>query len=119
MLARLKQAYPDELNDCSDDGTCAHRRPCPCGRGVRGAWPWVVQTPRRGYCEDERERGSEHAHFWSCTELGEERARWEFMLCYADPAHRAAPLPGGEPGQCWMTEATYRAHSDAIRSELY
>ena len=50
-LARLKAAFRDALNDCSAEGACEHLRPCPCGRGVRGAWPWVVQTPRRGFCE--------------------------------------------------------------------
>ena len=119
-LARLTAAFPDVLNDCCADGTCEHRRPCPCGRGVRGAWPWVVQTPRQGYCERLLGRDAdEPQHFWSCAELGEERARWEYMLVWADPAHRAAPLPGGAPGERWMDERKYRAQSEAIRRELY
>ena len=124
-LARLKEAYPNVLNDCAPDGTCEHRRPCPCGRGMRGAWPWVVQTPRRGYCDGQprsagRGDGEPHEHFWSCDELAEERARWEHMLVWADPAHRAELLdPERAPGQCRMPEAKYREQSERIRRELY
>lgn len=116
-LERLKAAFPDVLNDCSPDGTCEHRRPCPCGRGVRGAWPWVVQTPKRGYCEDERDRGAMHAHFYSCIELHEERERWLHVLCWSDPATRAKRL--GPNGERSMSEAHYRAQYESICSELY
>ena len=76
-LQRLKAAFQKELNDCSEDGSCEHRRPCPCGRGQRGAWPWVVQAPWRGFCEhsEETPRGMH-----SCRELYEERARWKWAL---------------------------------------
>ena len=42
---RLTAAFPNAPHDCLPDGSCEHRRSCPCGRGLRGAWPWVVQTP--------------------------------------------------------------------------
>ena len=119
-LTRLKAAFPDVLNDCSDIGTCEIRRPCPCGRGLRGAWPWVVQTPRRGYCElsdDDRiaKYGDIWRSFFSCAALSEERAGWEFMQAWSDPAARTKRLPNGER---WMPEKRFRERSDMILGVL-
>ena len=117
-LARLKAAYPAELNDCSEDGSCAHRRQCPCGRGMRGAWPWVVQTPGRGFCElIESKRGEFYNDGeWSCDELHEERERWLWAYGWSSEAQRAKRLPNGE---CWLPEKRYREKQEALRRELY
>ena len=112
-LQRLKAAFQKELNDCSEDGVCEHRRPCPCGRGQRGAWPWVVQAPWRGFCEhsEETPRGMH-----SCRELYEERARWKWALQWQPKAYRTKVLPGGG---VWMTEGYYREQFESFRRELY
>ena len=122
-LSRLKAAFPEVLNDCSADGTCEHRRRCPCGGGMRGAWPWVIQTPRRGYCERSKQRRSEcndQDGEWSCEELHEERQRWLWALSWSgspDSAEaRAYCMPNGE---CRMPEERFRAEYEALRRELY
>ena len=113
-LARLKAAYPAELNDCAEDGSCAHRRQCPCGKGLRGAWPWVVQTPGRGFCERRHEHDLDGE--WSCEELHEERERWLWAFAWSSEAQRAVRLPNGERH---MTEKRHREKYDALRRELY
>ena len=76
-LARLKSAFPQEINDCSAEGVCEHRRPCPCGRGFRGAWPWVVQTAKRGFCvHSKNEAGAWNDGEYSCEEIHRERQWW-------------------------------------------
>jgi hypothetical protein len=84
QLRKLKKSFPDELNDCSEDSTCKHRRPCPCGQGGRGGWAWVVQTPARGFCEVTRESrpAGELRGLFSCEELHEERARWVWACAW-------------------------------------
>ena len=113
-LQRLKAAFPEELNDCSEDGACEHRRPCPCGRGQRGAWPWVVQTPARGFCElsDEDRHEFTERGLWSCTELSEERERWVWMLEWGSKERRARLMFAGGEARYW------REH-EALRRELY
>ena len=114
-LSRLKASFPDELNDCSAEGVCEHRRPCPCGRGMRGAWPWVVQTPARGFCE-QSDAPPEQRGEWSCIELHEERERWLWAWSYACPTKRAEVMHDGKPR---MTESRYREHMEWFVRELY
>ena len=117
-LRRLKAAFPSELNDCSAEGTCEHRRLCPCGRGQRGAWPWVVQTPARGFCEQRWDTlGFTPRGLFSCSELHEERERWRWALAWGDPAQRTRPV--GPKGECWMSEQRYREQYEGLRRELY
>ena len=113
-LRRLKKAFPDELNDCSEEGACEHRRPCPCGRGKRGAWPWVVQTPARGFCEVPRESrpAGELRGMFSCGELHEERQRWVWANAWVGPDKAAERAERGY-------EHEYRALYSRLRSELY
>ena len=117
-LKRLKAAFPRVLNDCTPEGVCAHRRPCSCGRGQRGAWPWVVQTPARGYCEQSWATLHQHTPrgLISCPELDEERARWLWQLAWGAEAARAKCLPNGER---WMQEKVYREKHERFRRELY
>ena len=117
-LRRLKKAFPHVLNDCSDEGECEHRRPCPCGRGWRGAWPWVLQTPARGFCEQSEETRHENtpAGLYSCGQLHGERQRWLDGYSWSDPAERARRLPNGKPH---MTEAQYKARLEVQRRVLY
>ena len=122
-LQRLKAAFPKELNDCSEDGECAHRRPCPCGRGQRGAWPWVVQAPWRGFCEQSEEMLHEFTPrgMHSCRELYEERERWKWALQWGSnvkgvPHTGPACVPGGG---LWMTEGRSREQYESFRRELY
>ena len=116
-LRRLKKAFPDVLNDCSDEGECEHRRPCPCGRGWRGAWPWVLQTPARGFCEQSEETRHENtpAGLYPCHQIHGERQRWLGGYSWSDPAERARRLPNGKPH---MTEAQYKARLEAQRRVL-
>ena len=117
-LRRLKKAFPHVLNDCSDEGECEHRRPCPCGRGWRGAWPWVLQTPARGFCEQSEETRHENtpAGLYPCHQIHGERQRWLGAYSWSDPAERARRLPNGKPH---MTEAQYKARLEAQRRVLY
>jgi hypothetical protein len=114
-LSRLEATFP-QLNEFSGSAW-KRRRPCPCGRGVRGAWPWVVQTPARGYCEQSEE--SRHANTpageYSCLELGEEREGWLWAFAWASPTKRAKIMSDGKPG---MLESRYRETMDAILCEL-
>ena len=117
-LRKLKAAFPEELNDCSSEGTCEHRRPCPCGRGVRGAWPWVVQTPALGFCEQSEVTLHEFTPrgLWSCEELHEERERWRWALQWSSEAYRAKRLPNGQRN---IDERKYREQYESLRRELY
>ena len=117
-LRKLKAAFPEELNDCSSDGSCEHRRPCPCGRGVRGAWPWVVQTPGLGFCEQSEETLHEFTPrgLYSCAELHEERGRWRWALQWSSQAYRAKRLPNGERN---IKERQYLEDYEGFRRELY
>lgn len=114
-LSRLEATFP-QLNEFSGSAW-KRRRLCPCGRGVRGAWPWVVQTPARGYCEQSDE--SRHANTapgeYSCLELGEERERWLWALAWASPTKRAEVMSDGKPA---MLESKYRGTMDMILREL-
>ena len=114
-LRKLKAAFPDESNDCSEEGVCAHRRPCPCGRGcMRGGWPWVVQTPARGFCEVRRESrpAGELRGMFSCDELHEERERWRWALSYVGAGKAAYRAKWG------LSEKEYRATYSAFLSEI-
>ena len=115
-LRRLKSAFPNELNDCSEQGECEHRRPCPCGQGgaCRGAWPWVVQTPTRGFCEVPRESrpAGELRGMFSCEELHEERQRWVWASAWVGPDKAAARAERDY-------EQEYRALYSRLRGELY
>ena len=73
-LQRLKAKFPDECCDWTDDGVCSYCRPCPCGQGFRGAWPWVLQRPHEFYelcdCVVAEEHGEcrmneRHLYFWA------------------------------------------------------
>ena len=72
-LRRLKARFPEELCDWSEDGVCDHQRPCLCGSGKRGVWPWVLRHPADmwGYCEV----------YPSC--MCEEREWWLWASCQA------------------------------------
>ena len=43
-MRRLHASFPEVVDD---HGT----RPCPCGHGILGKWPWMVQTAQLGFCE--------------------------------------------------------------------
>ena len=118
-LRRLKAAFPSTLNDCSPEGKCEHRRPCPCGQGQRGAWPWVIQTPARGFCEITAQQRGEFTPrgLLSCYELSEERERWRWALAWGSEEHRdAMRMPDGERQ---MPERRFRELYEEFRRELY
>ena len=116
-LRRLKAAFPDVLNDCSPEGVCQHRRPCPCGQGQRGAWPWVIQTAARGFCEITAQQRGEFTPrgLCSCYELDYERERWRWATAWSDEGaeeRRAMRMPDGTRR---MTEEHYHETMEAIR----
>ena len=119
-LRRLKAAFPGVRSDCSTEGVCEHRLPCPCGQGQRGACPWVIQTPARGFCEITAEQRGEFTPrgLCSCYELDHERWRWRWASSWSDEgaeARRAMRMPDGTRR---MTEAYYRETMEAFRSML-
>ena len=115
-LRRLKEAFPGEFNDCAADGTCEHRRVCRCDRGVRGGWPWVVQSPARGFCagDEKRHHKLTPCGLYSCPELDREREWWLWAHGWGSADARAECLPSGQPR---MPDERYREQLDAIRRD--
>ena len=93
-------------------------RRCPCERGVRGAFPWVIQTAARGFCEQSAETLHEHTPrgLYSCPELEREREHWRWAQAWASEKGAAMRAMRMTDGTRRMTEARFREQYEAIRS---